>query len=340
MKKAVLFVLVFAFVGFAVFGQSVSDFEYTTENGRITITKYNGSVKDVRIPESINGLPVVAIGREAFFNNQLTNIVIPNSIVSIGSGAFHSNQLTSITLPNSITYIGYGAFRYNQLFCITLPDNINIQPDSFYPCLYDKYIKNNRKRITFYPSYSTTNDFSIMILDSLVEIIKYNGSVRDIIIPERINGLLVVAIGNWAFENNQLTSITLPNSIKYIGFGAFADNQLTSIVIPNSITYIGGGAFWYNQLTSITMPNSITYIGDSAFRGNQLNSITLSNSITSIGNNAFSENQLKSIVIPNSITSIGRGAFADNRLTSVIIPNSVRILADNAFDSSVVITRQ
>ncbi|MDR2314708.1 MAG: hypothetical protein LBE02_09285, partial [Spirochaetaceae bacterium] len=62
MKKAVLFFAVSLFVCFSVFSQNVSDFEYSVNNGGITITGYKGSVKNVVIPEKINGLPVIRIG--------------------------------------------------------------------------------------------------------------------------------------------------------------------------------------------------------------------------------------------------------------------------------------
>jgi hypothetical protein len=122
MKKTVLILLVCG--GFAVFGQSVSDFRYYTENGGITITGYTGSTRNVKIPEIIDGLPVVAIGDHAFQKKGLTSVVFSNSLISIGDYAFYGNQLTSITLPNSLTSIGDGAFNNNKLTGITLPNSL------------------------------------------------------------------------------------------------------------------------------------------------------------------------------------------------------------------------
>lgn len=42
---------------------------------------------------------------------------------------------------------------------------------------------------------------------------------------------------------------------------------LTSITIPNSVTYIGGYAFSCEKLASITIGTGVTYIGESAFFG-------------------------------------------------------------------------
>ena len=185
----------------------------------------------------------------------------------------------------------------------------------------------------------SVNEFRIREENGGITITGYWGSVKNVVIPEKINGLPVVAIGESAFRENHLTSITLPNSLTSIGDRAFIFNKLTSITFPNSLTTIGERAFAGNKLTSITFPNSLTIIGDWAFNENQLTSITLSNSLTSIGNYAFSDNHLTSITLPNSLTFIGSYAFSMNKLTSVVVPRSVVYLGSNAFDRNVNIAR-
>lgn len=75
---------------------------------------------------------------------------------------------------------------------------------------------------------------------------KYTGNV---IIPSIVNyksrDLAVIAIGDLAFSGcNELTSITISNSVIKIGESAFDDcNSLTSIIIPNSVVSIAQGAF-------------------------------------------------------------------------------------------------
>ena len=94
--------------------------------------------------------------------------------------------------------------------------------------------------------------------------------LTDLVIPEAINGYSVTSIRYGAFANNQLTSVTIPDSVTSIGNNAFAMNQLTSVTIPVSVTSIGLGAFNDNQLTSLIIPDSVTSIGSEAFRDNQL----------------------------------------------------------------------
>ena len=133
-----------------------------------------------------------------------------------------------------------------------------------------------------------------------------------------------------------MTSVTIGNSVTYIGGGAFDGcSGLTSVTIPNSVTYIGGGAFdGCSGLTSVTIPNSVTSIGNLAFRGcSGLTSVTIPNSVTSIGGDAFSGcSGLTSVTIPNSVTYIGWKAFSGcSGLTSVTIPNSVTSIEWSAF---------
>ncbi|WP_134352983.1 leucine-rich repeat domain-containing protein [Flavobacterium psychrophilum] len=79
---------------------------------------------------------------------------------------------------------------------------------------------------------------------------------------------IVTAIGQSAFVHcNNLTSVTIPNSVTTIGDYVFGGcSGLTSVTIPNSVTTIGDGSFARcSGLTSVTIPNSVTSIGDYAF---------------------------------------------------------------------------
>nr|WP_172692235.1 leucine-rich repeat protein [Paeniclostridium sordellii]AUO31860.1 hypothetical protein [Paeniclostridium sordellii] len=167
-------------------------------------------------------------------------------------------------------------------------------------------------------------------------ITKYNPEVggRDVDIPSMIRGIKVTAIDSYAFNNNQLTSVTIPNGVTSIGIAAFGNNQLTSVIIPDSVTSIEASAFSNNQLTSVTIPNSVISIGTNAFLNNQLTSVIIPNGVTSIEASAFGNNQLTSVTIPNGVTSIGIAAFLNNQLTSVTIPNGVTSIGYSAFSNN------
>ena len=137
---------------------------------------------------------------------------------------------------------------------------------------------------------------------------------KSVIVPKNIDGEYVISIGEDAFYDSQLTSVTISDSVKTIGDYAFAKNKLASVIIPNSVKTVGDYAFESNQLTSAIIGNRVAEIGDYAFARNQLTSVTIPNSVTIIEEDAFAYNELTSVTIPNSVITIQYAAFNSNQL--------------------------
>ena len=210
--------------------------------------------------------------------------------------------------------------------------------------------------------------------DNVTCTITGRGSCKDevLFIPDSINGYIVTSIGDQALDYCSITSITIPDSVTYIGDYAFRKcSSLTSVTIGNGVTYIGKYAF-YNctSLASITIPNNVTSIGYNAFKGcTSLTSITIPDSVTSIDDHAFDgcpnlqyntydnakylgneQNPYMALIdtINKIITSctihpntkiIGGQAFNDcDSLTSITIPDSVTSIGEYAFASCTSLT--
>ena len=158
----------------------------------------------------------------------------------------------------------------------------------------------------------------------------------------------VTSIGEYAFFNSGLTSVTISNSVTSIGRRAFYKcSGLTSVTIPNSVTSIGEDAFnSCSGLTSVTIGNSVTSIGEAAFyKCTGLTSINVASdnsNYCSVDGVLFNKDKTTLIqypggkqgayTIPNSVTRIGDYAiYYCTGLTSVTIPNSVTSIGYEAF---------
>jgi hypothetical protein len=166
-------------------------------------------------------------------------------------------------------------------------------------------------------------------------LVKYRGNARNIIIPED-----VTVIGENAFSDKGMISVTIPSSVTSIRVGAFSGCKgLTSIAIPSSVTSIREMTFYESGLTNIIIPSSVISIGRSAFERCDLTSVTIPSSVISIGEQAFYLcTNLTSVTIPKSVTSIESEAFAlCHSLRTIVVSKGTRI-GKGAFPNNAQIT--
>ena len=158
-----------------------------------------------------------------------------------------------------------------------------------------------------------------------VTITGYDGGTN-LVIPDKLDGLTVTAIGDGAFKNNKtISSVTIPSTVLSVGSEAFYGcTGMSSISIPNSVTNIGSSAFrGCVRLSSVTLPNRLTFIASYLFYGcSGLHSISIPNSVTIIYEFAFYGTSLQYIAIPASVTTIGSRAFGGIGGATISIPAS------------------
>ena len=133
-------------------------------------------------------------------------------------------------------------------------------------------------------------------------------SVTEVMIPRKIEGVVVQEIGNCAFRYcYDLENIIIPDSVTIIGEEAFRScRNLKSIIIPDGVTVIEDYIFSdCNSLNSIYIPDGIVKIGDYAFYGcENLIEAEIPEGVGSIGSYAFNNCGLTDITIPASLKSI------------------------------------
>lgn len=154
---------------------------------------------------------------------------------------------------------------------------------------------------------------------------------KDVIIPEKINGVEVKHIAEYAFYNKGLNSVKIPNTVISIGDLAFNGNNLGKVTIPESVEEIGSGAFKSAGLIKVTLPKNIKKIGKGAFANNKLKEFTVPKNITSIPESLVENNILESLEIPNTVSEIGAKAFKSNELSGVKFADTVKKIDILAF---------
>lgn len=173
------------------------------------------------------------------------------------------------------------------------------------------------------------DDWKIYISEEgKISIKEYKGSSENVAIPDNFDGFPVVFIERNAFQEKDVVSVTIPDSVTYIGYGAFDScSKLKSVVIGKSVETISERAFCNcKSLEKIVIPDSVYRIRERAFFNcENLTSVDFGNSLEKIESEAFYGcSSLTSVVIPDSVENIQYEAFSNcESLTDFTIGKSV-----------------
>lgn len=180
---------------------------------------------------------------------------------------------------------------------------------------------------------------------------KYNGNDAVVNIPSEINGTPVTTIGNAAFRDSSVTSVTIPASVTEIGSNAFAGcTNLTSVNYAgdwSNLTIQSGNPAVEDAAKDAAneqlfdfefiLNNTAVVVTNYKYKGTAAD-VTIPSRykgkpVTAINNAAFPNSAVTSVTIPDSITSIPDAAFVNcSQLTNISIPNSVTYIGFSAFD--------
>lgn len=343
--------------------------DMTLRDGSICIPLWERQ-QFVRIPPNSVLIINTDDSSEAIYYRQMT---VNNTAILVDpdpiQGSSGGGTLIEKTIMENGTYnaVDDGADGYST---------VNVEVENSYTAEDNGKVVNNQALVaqTAYPNtitendtYDTTNYNSITVnvsgggSSSVVAVCTFSFSEHQFLF-ENESG----TIGEDVFYDiDELTSVTIPNSVTSIGDSAFKEcSSLVTVTFESNsnLESIRDYAFSYcDVLTSITIPNGVTSIGDYAFNEcHELETVTFesNSSLESIGDYAFYQcSALTSITIPRSVRYINNEAFSScssltsvvfetgsqlqylsqnifvgcGGLTSITIPNSVRRIEENAF---------
>lgn len=144
----------------------------------------------------------------------------------------------------------------------------------------------------------------------------------------------VVGIAPSALYNEDVSSVSIPSTVTYIGNSAFRGcSQLSEIVIPDGVVSIGQYAFSASGLVSVDIPDSVTTLDRGAFeRCSRLTEISIGSGITELPLDVFAScYSLTSVTIPGTVETVD-GSFHDSsNIRSITIGDGVKRIERNAF---------
>ena len=327
---------------------------------------------EVTLPDT---LEIVPIGAFQGCTN-LTSITLPQNVKEVGASAFEKSGLETIVIPSGVTKIQKSTFaNCSNLQTISGLENVNsIGEKAFYQCTSLSTIEglHQLKTIDTQAFFQCANGSGIKKIDidwSKVESIgekafgiafakdaetitldektfeslkkigvqafaKAQNMTGHLFIPEGVE-----AISEMAFMNTNIVNITLPNSIKDIGWMAFAlCTNLESITIgsdnSSKLTNINSSAFMNDsKITSViihTSKDSIPGISDKTFPKN----VTPTYTVPSIND----EKDLQGIINEATEESVVILLNENTRLTgTVTIPTNKTVTITTENDSNVIL---
>ncbi len=286
------------------------------------------SIKDLSLPASLKILK----GASFRGNDSLESVTIPNSVTAIEKSAFKDClNLSRVTINAEEITISESVFSgCKNLNYISIPDNNRVATNAFELCPVEQSLK-EQENINWFQYQDIKEELSFKIrvdeLNNEICILKYIGSFeKNIVVPEKIQGMTVTAIGSNCFERlTCVETIELPDSIISIGRNAFARCvNLKNITIPKGLQRIGDCAFRNcYSISSFSLPENMIEIPKGLFMYCwNLSSVTIHNNIKIIRENAFSSCRNLSTVIPESVEDIEANAFAKCDRTKIQLSKS------------------
>ena len=114
-----------------------NDYLFYTYDGVNYLFGYVGEDKTVVLPENYKGENYEIYNYAFYQSNDITSVIIPNSVTKIGSYAFSGcDSLTSVIIPDSVTSIGSHAFSHcDSLTSVTIGNGVTTIGDwAFFDC--------------------------------------------------------------------------------------------------------------------------------------------------------------------------------------------------------------
>ncbi len=303
------------------------------------------------------------------FESRLKEIVFPSGLKEIGQSALQSTALEKVVFPSTLTKVGNNAFQYcESLTLVDFGEN--------------KVLESIGQR-AFNQSGSATADEAIVKLpvgspdgwtmgmfifqgsnfteitfaeETTIETFPkaafgYSLRLSSFTIPESVTSIAdgnavstSFPMGQAAFNNTNLSSITIPSTLTSLGNYTFTDCvNLKTVIFEESDEELDLGTGVFRNcvaLNNVKLPSRIKTLSQYTFDGcTIMDKITFAeNGLESIANTAFGRTAFTSMVLPEGLKSLGTKNTSGtgsvfyfcSRLESVTLPSTLESISHSA----------
>ena len=315
-----------------------------------------------KVPKHVEAIDNYAINHCPY----LKTLIVSNTVKNIyGDGIYSCENLERLYIPKSVTYISqYGVYGCDtvKIYCEAESKPWNWSGywnDDNRPVVWGYDMQKFFPQLVLMAADSTSFTFRYNAENSTAEIIKYNGSSNNVVIPAKVVKdnveYKVTGIDSACFINNDtLMQVSIPKTVRTIGAKAFAGCSELTIYCevhskpsswdskwnPNQQTVVWGAFDKDVVVNPVNTPIPANPYAGVEFDSTSFHFWIIDDSLHYVEVDRYS-GTLGNIVIPSTttindikytVTNIDDGAFRDNTtIVSVVIPNSVTTIESNAF---------
>ena len=181
----------------------------------------------------------------------MKDIELPSTIAWIEPGVFADcSSLESIDIPENIIMIGGVDDRFDMVFygCSSLKRITIGEGNRSYISDDGAILSKDGKKLIYIPEGKTDYVIKEGITTLCEGCSRTNASLTELIVPQSVERIEAHAFAGC----KNLKHLELGSGVKYIGDEAFYNTKITTLTIPNSVTYIGSNAFAYCLIDSVT----------------------------------------------------------------------------------------
>lgn len=133
-----------------------------------------------------------------------------------------------------------------------------------------------------------------------------------------------ISIANRAFYEHNISKLSLPDTVQYIGDMAFQSTSISDVELPLELKYLGMQAFYQTNVTEVYITPNVQYIGELAFDDSLISvRVDADNDFYCAEDNALF-NKDKTVMY----------GYGDLNCDTYVVPESVKIIKENSLSGA------